>query len=134
MEKVLGNIAASVTDIESAPRLLAGTGSDQVHLLVVCTAERGCAVRSIRRSCGSRGKKRRSGQDRASRSKIFCVGRKGNEQLRRTLGKQIIEVVDLRGVRNLAFENAQAVAAKIVARFEGGEFDVARCSSRASSR
>jgi F-type H+-transporting ATPase subunit gamma len=56
--------------------------------------------------------------------KIFCVGRKGYEQLRRLFEKQIVEHVDLRGVRQLAFKNAEDVAKQVIARFEAGEFDV----------
>jgi F-type H+-transporting ATPase subunit gamma len=124
MDRVLGNIAASVTDVDTAPRLLVGSGNDQVHLLVVCTAERGLCgpfnsaiVRLARENANellSAGKE----------VKFFCVGRKGYEQLRRLYGKRIIEHIDLRGVRNLAFENAQAIADKIIARYENGEFDV----------
>ncbi len=124
MDRVLGNIAAAVTDVETAPRLLVGSGTDQVHLLVVCTAERGLCgpfnsaiVRLAREKANellSAGKE----------VKFFCVGRKGYEQLRRLYGKRIIEHIELRGVRNLAFENAQAIAEKIIARYEDGEFDV----------
>jgi F-type H+-transporting ATPase subunit gamma len=124
MDRVLGNIAAAVMDVETAPRLLVGSGNDQVHLLVVCTAERGLCgpfnsviVRLAREKANellSAGKE----------VKFFCVGRKGYEQLRRLYGKRIIEHIELRGVRNLAFENAQAIAEKIIARYDNGEFDV----------
>ena len=56
--------------------------------------------------------------------KFFCVGRKGYEQLRRTFDKQIVEHLDLRSVRQLAFVNAEDIAKKVLARFEAGEFDV----------
>src|SRR6187397_2023447 len=106
MEKVLGNIAASVTDINSAPKLLAGTGQDQVHLLIVCTAERGL--------CGAfnssivRLARERANQltNEGKTVKFLCVGRKGFEQLRRNYEKQIIEVIELRGVRTIGFLNA----------------------------
>jgi F-type H+-transporting ATPase subunit gamma len=125
MEKVLGNIAASVTDPGSAPKLLGGTGKDQVHLLVVCTGERGLCgpfnsaiVRLAREKANvliADGKQ----------VKFFCVGRKGYELLRRTFEKQIIEHVDLRSVRNIGFENAQPIAEKIIALYEQGAFDIA---------
>ena len=124
MDRVLGNIAAAVMDVERAPRLLVGSGNDQVHLLVVCTAERGLCgpfnsaivrlAREMANELLSAGKE----------VKFFCVGRKGYEQLRRLYGKRIIEHIELRGVRNLAFENAQAIAEKIIARYDNGEFDV----------
>jgi F-type H+-transporting ATPase subunit gamma len=124
MGKVLGSIAGAVGDLGSAPRLLAGTGSEQVHLLLVCTAERGLCgpfnsaiVRLARERANAllaEGKE----------VKIFCVGRKGYEQLRRLFAKQIIEHVELRGVRALAFEHAEGVGDKIVRLYEEGAFDV----------
>ena len=124
MDKVLGNIAASVAGSESAPRLLRGTGSDRVHLLLVCTAERGLCgafntaiVRLVRERAAAlitEGKE----------IKIFCVGRKGYDQLKRQYEKQIVEMVDLRSVRSLQFENAEAIAEKVIALFDKGGFDV----------
>jgi F-type H+-transporting ATPase subunit gamma len=125
MDRVLGNIAAGVAGSDSAPRLLAGTGADKVHLLVVCTAERGLCgafnssiVRLARERINAllaQGKE----------IKILCVGRKGADQLRRVFGKYIIEVVELRGVKQMGFAQAQMVADKIIARFDHNEFDVA---------
>ena len=111
MEKVLGNIAASVTDIESAPRLLAGTGNDQVHLLVVCTAERGlCGPFNsaiVRLAREHSAKLAATGKQ----VKILCVGRKGYRAAAPDLQKQIVEV-DRSAQREeaSAFDNAQAVA------------------------
>ena len=124
MEKVLGNIAASVGGNPSAPRLLAGTGDDRVHLLLVCTAERGL--------CGPFNSAIvRLARDRANaliadgkEVKFFCVGRKGFEQLRRLFESRIIETVDLRAVRQIKFENADGIGAKILALFNAGQFDV----------
>ena len=124
MEKVLGNIAASVGGNPSAPRLLAGTGDDRVHLLLVCTAERGL--------CGPFNSAIvRLARDRANaliadgkEVKFFCVGRKGFEQLRRLFESRIIETVDLRAVRQIKFENADEIGHKIVAMFNAGQFDV----------
>jgi F-type H+-transporting ATPase subunit gamma len=124
MEKVLGNIAASVKGSPGAPRLLAGTGDDRVHLLLVCTAERGL--------CGPFNSAIvRLARERANaliadgkQVKIFCVGRKGYEQLRRFYENRIIETVDLRAVRQIKFENADEIGAKIMALFNAGEFDV----------
>jgi F-type H+-transporting ATPase subunit gamma len=124
MEKVLGNIAASVGNSPGAPRLLAGTGADRVHLLLVCTAERGL--------CGPFNSAIvRLARDRANaliadgkEVKFFCVGRKGFEQLRRLFESRIIETVDLRAVRQIKFENADDIGAKILALFNAGQFDV----------
>jgi len=124
MEKVLGNIASSVSDISSAPPLLAGTGKDQVHLMIVCTAERGLCgafnssiVRLARERINAR-----IAEGKAV--KILCVGRKGAEQLRRQFAQQIIDVIELR-VKSLAFEHAEKVSEKIQDLYAKGEFDVA---------
>ena len=124
MEKVLRNIAAGVAGSESAPRLLAGTGSSDVHLLVVCTAERGL--------CGPFNSAIvRLARERANtllaegkQVKILCVGRKGYDQLKRLYEKQIVETIELRGVRVIGFEHAEGIANKIVALFDAGGFDV----------
>jgi F-type H+-transporting ATPase subunit gamma len=124
MEKVLGNIAASVAGLDSAPKLLAGTGSDRVHLLVVCTAERGlCGAfnSSIVRLARERANALTA---EGKEVKFLCVGRKGFDQLRRLFGPQILETIELRGVRQIGFENAQTIADKITELFEAGEFDV----------
>src|SRR6266704_2415956 len=120
MEKVLGNIAASVGGNPGAPKLLAGTGADRVHLLLVCTGERGL--------CGPFNSAIvRLARERANaliadgkEVKFFCVGRKGYEQLRRLYEKQIIEHVELRAVRTLAFEHAENIGEKIVRLYEQG--------------
>jgi F-type H+-transporting ATPase subunit gamma len=124
METVLGNIASSVSDVSAAPKLLAGTGKDQVHLLLVCTGERGLcgpfnsAIVRLARD------KANSLLTQGKEVKIFCVGRKGAEQLRRNFEKNIIEVVELRGVRTLGFVNAEDIAKKVIALYEAGAFDV----------
>ena len=125
MSNVLASIASAVAGSDSAPRLLAGTGSDKVHLLVVCTAERGL--------CGPFNSSIvRLARDRANaliadgkEVKILCVGRKGQEQLRRLYGKLIIETIELRSVRTIGYEQADMIAGKIVALFDQGAFDVA---------
>ena len=125
MQKVLGNIARAVAGLDTAPRLLAGTGRQQTHLLIVCTAERGlCGAfnSSIVRLARERAT---SLMAEDKEVKFLCVGRKGYEQLRRAFERQIIEVVELRTVRRLAFEHAQSVAEKVTQLFEEGAFDVA---------
>jgi F-type H+-transporting ATPase subunit gamma len=124
MDKVLGHIAASVAGLESAPPLLRGTGSDAVHLLLVCTGERGLCgpfnsaiVRLARERANTliaQGKQ----------VKFFCVGRKGYEQLRRLYEPLIIEHVDLRAVRSIAFPNAEEIAAQVLRLYAEGAFDV----------
>jgi F-type H+-transporting ATPase subunit gamma len=124
MDAVISNIASAAAGSPGAPVLLAGTGKDQVHMLLVCTGERGL--------CGAFNSAIvRLARERAlalinqgKEVKFFCVGRKGYEQLRRTFDKQIVEHLDLRSVRQLGFVNAEDIAKKVLARFEAGEFDV----------
>jgi F-type H+-transporting ATPase subunit gamma len=124
MDGMLGNIAASITDLASAPRLLAGTGENRVHLLLVCTGERGL--------CGPFNSAIvRLARERATALmndgkivKFLCVGRKGFDQLKRLYAEQIIDMMDLRSVRQIQFEHAEAIAEKVVALFEEGAFDV----------
>jgi len=124
MDKVLGHIAAAVAGLESAPPLLRGTGSDRVHLLLVCTAERGLCgpfnsaiVRLARERANAliaQGKE----------VKLFCVGRKGYEQLKRQYERLIIEHIELRSVRNIGFGNAEEIADRILRLYAEGAFDV----------
>ena len=123
MGAVIANIAGAAAASPGAPALLAGSGKDQVHLLLVCTGERGlCGAfnSSIVRLARERAQ---ALMGEGKEVKFFCVGRKGYEQLRRQYEKQIIERVDLRSVRQLGFANADDIASKVIARFEAGEFD-----------
>jgi F-type H+-transporting ATPase subunit gamma len=125
MAAVLSNLASSMEGREGAPTLLAGTGKDQVHLLVVATAERGL--------CGgfnsSIAKLAREHLERlladGKTVKILTVGKKGQDALKRVYGKYFIDHVDLRGSKTVGFGNAQGVAQKLLALFEAGAFDVA---------
>jgi F-type H+-transporting ATPase subunit gamma len=124
MEAVISNIASAAAGSPGAPALLTGTGRNQVHLLLVCTGERGlCGAfnSSIVRLARERAAELMA---EGKEVKFFCVGRKGYDQLRRQFEKQIIEHIDLRNVRQLGFNNAEDIADKIIARFEAGEFDV----------
>jgi len=125
MDAVLAGLATAYGERDGAPPLLSGTGSDNTHLLIVTTAERGL--------CGGFNSSiARLARDTANRLtsegktvKIFCVGRKGHDVLRRLFPKQIVEHITLREVRHIGYANAQAIADKVLAMFEAGEFDVA---------
>jgi F-type H+-transporting ATPase subunit gamma len=124
MSAVISNIASAAAGSPGAPALLAGTGKDQVHLLLVCTGERGLSGAfnsSIVRLARERAQALMA---QGKEVKFFCVGRKGYEQLRRLFDKQIVEHLDLRSVRQLGFVNAEDIAKKVLARFDNGEFDV----------
>ncbi|RUP00134.1 F0F1 ATP synthase subunit gamma [Hyphomicrobium sp.] len=125
MAAVLGSLASKVTDKAGASPLLVGNGKDQVHLLIVMTSERGL--------CGgfnsNIAKLARSDANRLIAAgktvKIMAVGRKGAENLRRDLGRNIVERKDFQGVRQLTFAHAEGVASRVLEMFEAGEFDVA---------
>jgi F-type H+-transporting ATPase subunit gamma len=124
MGKVLSNIAASVAGTPEAPKLLAGTGSDKVHLLIVCTAERGlCGPFNSAIVRLARERANALIQD-GKQVKFFCIGRKGYDQLKRQYESLIVETIEMRAVRQLRFEHADVAARRILAMFEAGEFDV----------
>ncbi|WP_075214122.1 F0F1 ATP synthase subunit gamma [Mongoliimonas terrestris] len=124
MAEVLGNLAAGSVGRDDAPRLMIGTGRTQVHLLVVCTAERGLCggfnsqiVRLAREHINrllAEGKE----------VKILTVGKKGADALRRDHGGRIIERIELRGIKTLNYEVAAGVQQKVLDMFEAGQFDV----------
>jgi len=122
MDTVLVNVAGGVAG--NGPRLLTGTGANQTHLLVVCTAERGlCGAfnSSIARLAREKIAELLA---QGKTVKIICVGKKGNDILRRLYEKNIIEFIDLRAFKQLGYENADTIGKNIIARFENGEFDV----------
>ncbi|MGL4324913.1 MAG: F0F1 ATP synthase subunit gamma [Beijerinckiaceae bacterium] len=125
MEKVLGNIAGGMASSSSAPRLLAGTGKDNVHLLIVCTAERGLCG-GFNSSISRLAREKANGLLAAGKTvKIITVGKKGADALRRQFERNIIHHVDLRGARQLGYEHAEKIAEKVLALYDAGEFDVA---------
>ncbi len=124
MERMLSSLATASAGKEGAPELLAGKGQDQVHLLVVGTADRGrCGgfnssiVREVRRRIAAL---RNDGKT----IKLLCVGRKGRDQLRRDFGDAIIDTVEDVARPRLRFEAAESIANRIAQMFEAGEFDV----------
>jgi F-type H+-transporting ATPase subunit gamma len=125
MNAVMAGLAGSVGQSASAPRLLAGTGSDKVHLLVVMTAERGLCGgfnSSIARLARAHAQKLLAD---GKTVKILTVGKKGREQLKRDLADHMVGHVDLSEVKRVGYVNAQAIARDVLTRFEAGEFDVA---------
>lgn len=126
MDKILASLGASFQGGSGGPRLLVGTGSDQVHLVIVATGDRGLCggfnstiVREARRQI-------RALLAEGKTVKIFCVGRKGRDQLRRDFGALIVETITDLGRPRLSFGDAQKVAARVMEMYEAGEFDVAK--------
>ena len=125
MEAVLANLATALAGREDGPPLMVGTGKDQVHLLVVCTAERGlCGAFNSAIVRLAREHVTRLLAD-GKQVKILCVGKKGFDQLKRQFAPLIIETIDFRGVRQLSFEHAEKVAGRVLELFAQGAFDVA---------
>jgi F-type H+-transporting ATPase subunit gamma len=124
MGVVLANIAKAVTDADGAPTLMTGTGQDQVHLLVVCTAERGlCGGFNSQIARFAREHVRKLLAE-GKTVKIFTVGKKGYDILRREFASLIIERKELRDVKRVGFENADQVGKRIIEMYAAGEFDV----------
>ena len=125
MNAVIAGLAASVGDSDSAPRLLAGTGKDDVHLLVVMTAERGLcggfnsSIAKLARA------KALELSNNGKTVKILTVGKKGREQLKRDFVDHFVGHVDLSEVKRIGYADASGIARDVLARFDGGEFDVA---------
>jgi len=125
MDQILGNLNSRLASKEGMSPLLVGTGKEDTHLLIVATAERGL--------CGGFNTSiaRRARQDirrlvaAGKTIKILAVGRKGFDNLRRDHARQIVDRIDLKGVKQLGFVNAEEIADRVMAMFEAGEFDVA---------
>jgi len=124
MARMLNSVAQSIAGVEGAPRMLAGTGADNTHLLVAFTADRGLCggfngsiIRHVRYKAHEL---KRGGK----LVKILCVGRKGNDVLKREFGDDIIEVIQGIGQRGVKFSEAIEVAEKIITFFDDDGFDV----------
>jgi F-type H+-transporting ATPase subunit gamma len=125
MAAVMGNLAGASAGSETAPKLLAGTGADQVHLLIVATSERGLCGgfnSSIVRMARAHANKLIAA---GKTVKMLTIGKKGREQLKREFGDRMIHHVDMTEVKRVGYSDAVGVARDVLARFEGGEFDVA---------
>jgi F-type H+-transporting ATPase subunit gamma len=124
MERMLGSLAKAAVGQQGAPKLLAGTGREDVHLLVVGSADRGLCggfntgiVREARRTIEKLIKDGKS-------VKILCVGRKGRDQLRRAYGDMIVDTIEDVAKPRVTFETAENIGQRIARMFEAGEFDV----------
>ena len=122
---VMAGLASGAAGSPSAPKLLSGTGSDNVHLLVVMTAERGL--------CGGfNGNIAKLAKTHAQKLiaegktvKILTVGKKGRDAIKRDLGDHFVGHVDMTEVKRVGYGDAQNIAKDVLSRFDGGEFDVA---------
>jgi len=125
MNRMLNTLASSIAESPNAPALLAGTGKDQVHLLIVVTADRGLAGAfnsSIGRAARTRA---RTLEAQGKTVKILAVGRKGRDFLRRELASRIVGDVSYAGKRRIDYGDAEALAKQVAGMLDAGEFDVA---------
>ena len=123
---VMAGLAASVGSSDGGPKLLTGTGSDQIHLLVVMTGERGLCggfnsnivklARIAAKKLLAEGKT----------VKVLTVGKKGRDSLKREFADMLVDHVDLKDVKRVGYDNATAIAQNVLSRFDTGEFDVAK--------
>ena len=124
MERMIASVASNLPSLDVSPPMVVGRGKDDIHLLVVVTAERGLCgafntniVRTVRA-------KARELKEIGKTVKLFCVGRKGQESLRRDMEDDIVEYITLRDVKQLSFADIRPVAEKISQMFADDEFDV----------
>ncbi|WP_170753410.1 F0F1 ATP synthase subunit gamma [Ruegeria lacuscaerulensis] len=122
---VMAGLAASVGGSDSAPKLLRGTGSEDVHLLVVMTAERGLCGGFNSNIAKLARQKAEELRGKGKTVKVLTVGKKGRDALKRDLGDAFVGHVDLSEVKRIGYANAQDIAKDILSRFDGAEFDVA---------
>ena len=125
LEAVMASLASKVTISASSPRLLAGTGKDEVHVIVVATSERGLAgafntniVRAARRKAVEL-------EDAGKTVRFYLAGKKGRAVIRRYHAKAVLHDQDMSTIKTVRFDDAKTVADDLIARYEAGEFDVA---------
>ena len=125
MAAVITSLAGSMAGNPGAPRLLSGTGADQVHLVIVATADRGLCggfnTNIVRRARQFIDGLLRDGKE----VKILCVGRKGRDQLRRFYASRIIDTIEMGHVKKMAFTDAAEIGRRVLELYAEGAFDVA---------
>ena len=124
MAKVLSNISNAMDGREGVSPLIAGNGSDQVHLLVVATAERGLCGGFNSSIAKMAREKARQLKSEGKEVKLYMVGKKGVDALRMEFSNVMVEKIDFREVKRIEFANAETVGSRILEMFENGEFDV----------
>ena len=124
MGLVLANLSAAMKGRDGASPLMAGTGKQDTHLLLVCTAERGLCG-GFNSSIAKLAREHANGLLRDGKTvNILCVGKKGFDALKRIHGNRIIDTIDLRAVKHVGFGDARKIADRVLGMFEAGEFDV----------
>jgi F-type H+-transporting ATPase subunit gamma len=125
MASVISSLAGSMMDNPGAPKLLVGSGSDRVQLVIVATADRGLCG-GFNTNIVRRARQLVDGLLRDGKQvKILCVGRKGRDQLRRLYSQYIIDTIEMTGIKRIGFADAQPIARRVLDMYANGEFDVA---------
>ncbi len=124
MERMLASLGASVAGSPDAPKMLVGTGSDKVHLLVVVTGDRGLAGAFNTNVSRFARTKIRELEAEGKTVKVLSVGRKGATFLKREYGSRIVGEISFQGKKRVDFSDAQAIATRVTEMLEAGEFDV----------
>ena len=125
LERVMASLASKISISDSSPKLLAGTGKDQVHLLIVTSSDRGLCG-AFNSNIVKAAKLKARELEAAGKTVLFyLVGRKGRGMIIRDYPKQIVRYFDTTALKNQGFAEAQAISAELIAMYEKGEFDVA---------
>jgi len=125
LTKVMARLASGVTVGPQSPKLLAGTGKDQVHLMVVATSERGLAGAFNSNIVRAAVRKARELEAQGKTLKFYLIGKKGRAVINRLFPGKIVHQVDQSHIKNVSFDDAHVVAEDVIARYEAGEFDIA---------
>src|SRR5690348_12128111 len=125
MSAVIASLAGGLKENPGAPALLTGTGKDDVHLVIVATADRGLCG-AFNTNIVRRARQHIQALEREGKTvKVLCVGRKGRDQLKRQYAKHIIDAIDFVGIKRIGFSNAAGIGRRVLDMFAAGEFDVA---------
>ncbi len=124
MAKVMANISKAMEGREGVSPLMAGTGSDKVHLLIVATAERGLCGGFNSSIAKMAREKARSLLADGKEVKLYMVGKKGVDAMRMEFSAKMVEKIDFREMKNIQFSNAETVGSRVLEMFDAGEFDV----------
>ena len=124
MNNIILNLSSNISDKKTASKLLVGTGKENIHLCVVITADRGLCGGFNTNICRKAKNYFEKILKEGKTLKIFTVGSKGNDQLKRTYGSYIIENVNFKGFKKITYKEAEEIAIKVIKLFNEEKFDV----------
>ena len=124
MNNIILNLSSNISDKKTASKLLVGTGKENIHLCVVITADRGLCGGFNTNICRKAKNYFEKILKEGKTLKIFTVGSKGNDQLKRTYGSYIIENVNFKGFKKITYKEAEEISIKVIKLFNEEKFDV----------